>query len=145
MGRSSSLVRRVTTDESGKALMQNLYTRGRGCQVKVVAPNMITQSITVTPGSRENPAEEKIQLTRGGTIRGVVVDPEGNRVPNVRVYYNDGHRGFNETGGVTNADDKGRSKSPVCLRTQRSPSTHPGDLRRWKGGQSLLQQKKSRK
>lgn len=108
MGRSSSLVRKVTTDEDGKALMENLYARSRGCQVKVVAPNMIIQSIKVTPGTRKNPAEEEIQLTRGGTLRGIIVDRDRNRVPNVRVYYNDGHRGFNETGGVTKADDKGR-------------------------------------
>ncbi len=69
---------------------------------------MITQRIPVSPGTREEPAEIEIEMINGGTVRGTVVTPDGDPVPNVRVYYNEGNRGSGYPGGQVNSDDQGR-------------------------------------
>jgi beta-lactamase regulating signal transducer with metallopeptidase domain len=92
-GRSSNLFRRVTTDENGKALMQNLYRSLDECSVVVTADGMIGKKFFLVPGTKENPAKQTIKLLSGGSLSGVIRYPNGKPVSNARVYFNGGHHG----------------------------------------------------
>jgi hypothetical protein len=106
-GNSSADTRTAQTDGQGKAKLQNLFSGYAGCNVAIKADGFIPKRLPVVPGTVEQPAEFKVQLERGKTVKGIVLRPDGAPAEKLRVYYNGGER-MNELGGRVETDSEGR-------------------------------------
>ncbi|MEM7454997.1 MAG: carboxypeptidase-like regulatory domain-containing protein [Planctomycetota bacterium] len=106
-GRSSTQRRVANTDDDGVARLNNLFWSNAGFEVTVHARTMVPQKFTVEPGTQEEPAEVEITMVRGGTLRGKVLDPDGQPVAGMRVYYNNAENA-ESLGGSVRTDEAGR-------------------------------------
>lgn len=106
-GNSTRDKRTATTGPLGRATLKNLFTQHTGCSITVKAKGFIPQRLPIVPGTAENPAELKVQLQLGRTVKGVVVNPDGTPAAKLRVYYNGGER-IDPLGGRVTTDFQGR-------------------------------------
>lgn len=106
-GNSSNEVRQGTTDEHGTARIADLYGGFRGYLAFVRAPGYVAQEVQLKHGSKEAPGEIQVIMKLGKKILGRLIDPDGNPVPNIRVYYNKGEQPWT-TGGVVTTKADGR-------------------------------------
>ncbi|MCA9130875.1 MAG: carboxypeptidase regulatory-like domain-containing protein, partial [Planctomycetales bacterium] len=106
-GKSSADMRRATTDAQGIALLQDVQSSYAGTVVIAKAAGFIAQEAQASPGTIEAPGELKFQLQPGKTLRGRIVNPAGQPMPNLRVYYDRGENG-DLKGGRVDTDSDGR-------------------------------------
>ncbi len=129
-GNSTADVRNATTNENGVAVIQNVYTGFRGCNVAVRADGFVPQLLAVQPGTVDSPTQWRVQLEPGLTLKGRVIDAEGSPSQGVRVYYNGGEQGFNDLGGLVKTDVKGEFeirglKDPTSITVYTPPQFAP--------------------
>lgn len=106
-GNSSADTRTGLTDEKGQVRLNDLFDSFRGKSVVVRAEGYVTKSQMVAVGTKEEPAQAKIRLVRGESIKGRVVLPSGEPGRKLNVYYNEGEHG-NQLGGRVSTDENGR-------------------------------------
>lgn len=106
-GKSSADIREGTTDKDGRCKLQDLYSSYRGVTVVAKAPGFIAERFAVQPEASKGKTGQTLRLRKGKTLQGKLVDPQGNPVKDVRVYFNQGENG-DETGGRVDTDEQGR-------------------------------------
>jgi len=104
---SSSDIRKVTSDESGRFRMDDIPDRPGNMLLTIRAKGYAPKNIEIRPGTQRAPQDLSIRLAPGHTIAGKVVDEAGQAIPGVWIFA--GRNRFpNRMGGNTHSDQDGR-------------------------------------
>lgn len=100
-GNSTSEIRSATTDENGNALLKKMFLSDKHqhirsdeddrptCNVIVRADGLVPIQFEVAAEAKEQPIAKTVRMKTGSVLRGVLLKPDGNPAPYVRIYFND--------------------------------------------------------
>lgn len=88
-GSSTNDVRTATTDAEGNARLVDMFKYEDSCNVVVRANGKVPTNFKMEPGSEEDPTTKTVTLANGRTLRGQLLNPEGEPAAGVAVFLYD--------------------------------------------------------
>ncbi|MGI9517850.1 MAG: carboxypeptidase-like regulatory domain-containing protein [Pirellulaceae bacterium] len=85
-GSASDDVRTATTNAEGNARLVNMFKFEDSCNVVIRAKGKVPTHFTMEPGSAEDPTNKTLTLANGRTLRGQLLNPEGEPAGGVAVF-----------------------------------------------------------
>lgn len=87
-GQSSGDRIQASTDANGQARLADMrwWRANNRCKVRIRAKGMIPVEMNVNTGTKEEPAHIEVKLETGHTLRGQLIDPDGEPIPGIWVF-----------------------------------------------------------